>query len=60
MRTSSYRETLPTSADQAHTLFGQTMGYVAATAGFFALGAIFLDALNVFTFFLRIFSRNDR
>jgi len=24
---------------QAHTLFAQTMGYVAATAGFFALGA---------------------
>jgi len=25
--------------DRAHTLFGQTMGYVAATTGFFALGA---------------------
>ncbi len=25
--------------DRAHTLFGQTMGYVAVTAGFFALGA---------------------
>jgi FtsH-binding integral membrane protein len=25
--------------DQTHTLFGQTMGYVAVTAGFFALGA---------------------
>jgi FtsH-binding integral membrane protein len=25
--------------DQTHTLFGQTMGYVAITAGFFALGA---------------------
>ena len=25
--------------DQAHTLFAQTMGYVAATAGLFALGA---------------------
>jgi FtsH-binding integral membrane protein len=28
-----------TDRDQAHTLFGQTMGYVAVTAGFFALGA---------------------
>jgi FtsH-binding integral membrane protein len=26
------------SRDQARSLFGQTMGYVAATAGFFALG----------------------
>jgi len=25
--------------DRTHTLFGQTMGYVAATAGFFALGS---------------------
>jgi uncharacterized protein len=25
--------------DQTHTLFGQTMGYVAVTTGFFALGA---------------------
>jgi modulator of FtsH protease len=25
--------------DRAHTLFGQTMGYVALTTGFFALGA---------------------
>jgi len=27
------------SSDDTHTLFGQTMGYVAATAGLFALGA---------------------
>ncbi|HTS74194.1 MAG TPA: Bax inhibitor-1 family protein [Gaiellaceae bacterium] len=27
------------SQDDSHTLFGQTMGLVAATAGFFALGA---------------------
>jgi len=27
------------SRDRAHTLFGQTMGYVALTTGFFALGA---------------------
>ena len=33
----SYSET--GSASDTHTLFGQTMGYVAATAGFFALGA---------------------
>ena len=28
-----------TTRDRTHTLFGQTMGYVAVTAGFFALGA---------------------
>jgi len=28
-----------TARDRTHTLFGQTMGYVAATTGFFALGA---------------------
>jgi FtsH-binding integral membrane protein len=28
-----------TGSGETHTLFGQTMGYVAATAGFFALGA---------------------
>jgi modulator of FtsH protease len=28
-----------TARDRAHTLFGQTMGYVAVTTGFFALGA---------------------
>src|SRR5215510_14810915 len=28
-----------TPRDRAHTLFGQTMGYVALTTGFFALGA---------------------
>jgi hypothetical protein len=75
----AYSGTGSASSDQTHTLFGQTMGYVAATAGFFALGAfpgrlrrfrdidsaplmaasIFLDALNVFQFFLQIFSRND-
>ena len=27
-----------TARDRTHTLFGQTMGYVAATTGFFALG----------------------
>jgi FtsH-binding integral membrane protein len=27
------------TGDRTHTLFGQTMGYVAATAGLFALGA---------------------
>jgi hypothetical protein len=76
--------------DRTRTLFGQTMGYVALTAGFVALGAylgrhlsqtmvdfqrlrrntdldcapllaasIFLDALNVFLSFLRIFSRGE-
>jgi FtsH-binding integral membrane protein len=34
----SYRETGSASGG-THALFGQTMGYVAATAGFFALGA---------------------
>jgi FtsH-binding integral membrane protein len=35
----SYSGTGSASGDDTHTLFGQTMGYVAATAGFFALGA---------------------
>ena len=35
----SYSGTGSASGVDAHTLFGQTMGYVAATAGFFALGA---------------------
>jgi len=35
----SYSGTGSASSDNTHTLFGQTMGYVAATAGFFALGA---------------------
>ena len=28
-----------TTRDRTHTLFGQTMGYVAVTTGFFALGS---------------------
>jgi FtsH-binding integral membrane protein len=39
IHTSSYREISPASGDREHVLFGQTMGYVAATAGFFTLGA---------------------
>ena len=35
----SYSGAGSASSDNTHTLFGQTMGYVAATAGFFALGA---------------------
>ena len=35
----SYSGTGSASSDDTHALFGQTMGYVAATAGFFALGA---------------------
>jgi uncharacterized protein len=35
----SYRRIGATTRDRTHTLFGQTMGYVAVTAGFFALGA---------------------
>ena len=35
----SYSGTGSASGDDTHALFGQTMGYVAATAGFFALGA---------------------
>jgi hypothetical protein len=34
-----YRGTGPVSGAETHTLFGQTMEYVAITAGFFALGA---------------------
>jgi len=35
----SYSGAGSASSDHTHALFGQTMGYVAATAGFFALGA---------------------
>ena len=35
----SYRGIGATTRDRTRTLFGQTMGYVAVTAGFFALGA---------------------
>src|SRR5580658_9020228 len=35
----SYRQMGGVARSQAHTLFAQTMGYVAATAGLFALGA---------------------
>jgi FtsH-binding integral membrane protein len=35
----SYSGTGSASSDDTHSLFGQTMGYVAATAGLFALGA---------------------
>src|SRR6516164_4138716 len=38
-QTLTYRQLGPAARDQAHTLFAQTMGYVAATAGLFALGA---------------------
>ena len=41
--------------DRTHTLFAQTMGYVAVTAGLF-----FLDILNVFLFFLQIFSSQEK
>jgi FtsH-binding integral membrane protein len=35
----SYGGGVTTDRDRTHTLFGQTMGYVAVTAGVFALGA---------------------
>ena len=35
----TYQGTGAPARDQTHTLFAQTMGYVAATAGLFALGA---------------------
>jgi uncharacterized protein len=35
----TYQETGAPARDQAHALFAQTMGYVAATAGLFAAGA---------------------
>jgi len=35
----SYRGIGATTRDRTHTLFGQTMGYVAVTTAFFALGA---------------------
>ena len=34
-----YGRAYPSSSDQTRTLFGQTMGFVAITAGLFALGA---------------------
>ena len=34
-----YQEMGRADRDQAHTLFAQTMAYVAGTAGLFALGA---------------------
>jgi uncharacterized protein len=37
--TMSYRDLRAEPRSQAHTLFAQTMGYVAATAGLFTLGA---------------------
>jgi uncharacterized protein len=38
-QTLPYQQLGTTERGQAHTLFSQTMGYVAATAGLFALGA---------------------
>jgi hypothetical protein len=38
----TYQQAAAPARDQAHTLFAQTTGYVAATAGLFALGA-YLD-----------------
>ena len=35
----TYQEAGAAARDQTHTLFAQTMGYVAGTAGLFALGA---------------------
>ena len=35
----AYRPAGAVARDRTHTLFAQTMGYVAATAGLFALGA---------------------
>jgi FtsH-binding integral membrane protein len=37
--TGVYQPTAAATRDQAHTLFAQTMGYVAVTAALFALGA---------------------
>ena len=38
-----------TTRDRSLTLFGQTMAYVAATAGFFALGAYTAALLGINT-----------
>ncbi len=47
----SYSGAGSASGDDTHALFGQTMGYVAATAGFFALGAYAgRDLSSVWTF----------
>jgi hypothetical protein len=62
-QTLTYRQMGPAARDQAHTLFAQTMGYVAITdineAPLLA-ASIFLDVLNVFLFFLQIFSGEER
>jgi len=52
----SYSGTGSTSVDRTHVLFGQTMEYSAPLIA----ASIFLDALNVLQFFLRIFSRDNR
>ena len=39
IHSTAYSGTGAASGDDTHALFGQTMGYVAATAGLFALGA---------------------
>jgi uncharacterized protein len=38
-QTLTYQQMGTVARGQAHALFGQTMGYIAATAGLFALGA---------------------
>ncbi len=57
----TYQGTGTVPRDQTHTLFAQTMGYVAVTAALFALGAWLGRNLTggvgiVFLFFLAIFS----
>jgi len=55
----SYSGTGSASGDDTHALFGQTMGYVAVTAGFFALGAYAgrdLSAVWTFVGFIAAFA----
>ena len=45
----TYRQMGTAARGQAHTLFAQTMGYVAVTAALFALGAYLGRNLTGFT-----------
>ena len=54
--TLNYQQMGTSARGQTHALFERTMGYVAATAAPVLAASIFLDVLNVFLFFLEIFS----
>jgi FtsH-binding integral membrane protein len=59
-QTIPYQQMGTAARGEAHELFAQTMGYVAVTAAPMLAASIFLDILNVFLFFLEIFSGEKR